>query len=47
MKEGDLMIQSNGITGFLSRINNVPNFRIAIFVSAYDTTENYRMINNI
>ena len=46
MREGDLMIQRTKVTGFLSRIYNENGYTVAVYTSAYDLTENYRLEND-
>ena len=46
MREGDLLIQGTQVTGFLSEIYNENSCTVAVYKSAYDITENYRLLNN-
>ena len=45
MREGDLMVQRYRVTGFLSEIFNENDYTVAVYTSAWNLTENYRLVN--
>ena len=46
MREGDLLIQGTQVTGFLSSIYNENGYTVAVYISAWNLTENYRLVND-
>ena len=40
------MVQRTRVTGFLSTIYNENGYTVAVYTSAWNLTENYRLVND-